>query len=129
MLRSSSGVRHYCVLISTAKELIIRQMLTEATMKKMLLVMIIAMTLPMASFAKPGFYKKWQAAYPNSKLTGCTICHANQDDYALNPYGQDALNANFDFASIEAMDSDGDHFTNIEEINAGTMPGDAASHP
>ncbi|AFV22606.1 hypothetical protein Mpsy_0395 [Methanolobus psychrophilus R15] len=34
-----------------------------------------------------------------------------------------------DFASIEALDSDGDGFTNLEEINTLTFPGDPADYP
>ena len=33
----------------------------------------------------------------------------------------------YDFAKIEALDSDGDGVKNIDEIKAGTNPGDAKS--
>ena len=33
----------------------------------------------------------------------------------------------YDFAKVEALDSDGDGVKNIDEIKAGTNPGDPAS--
>lgn len=40
-----------------------------------------------------------------------------------------ALASTFDFTLIEAEDSDGDGFTNIQEINAGTFPGYVVDRP
>ncbi len=64
----------------------------------------------------------------------------------LNPYGLDFVRGiekhtlnewdnNYARVVIEALnytydlDSDGDGYTNYEELNAGTLPGDASSHP
>ena len=59
------------------------------------------------------------------KLDSCLTCHqsqaASRDN--LNPYGTDFAGANYDFASIEPKDSDGDGVTNIDEIKKGTFPG------
>ena len=56
-----------------------------------------------------------------TKLDSCNVCHTTVP--ALNPYGTDyAANGN-NFVAIETIDSDGDGYTNIDEINAGTFPG------
>lgn len=71
----------------------------------------------------------------------CTLCHLNTDPEALewNAYGEDVRSAldGGDFntlvaaalEAVEADDSDADAFTNLEEIEAGTWPGDPNSAP
>lgn len=59
-------------------------------------------------------------------LDSCSICHPSVP--ALNSYGADFAGS-FDFVAIEGLDSDGDGFVNLDEINAGTWPGDATSFP
>jgi hypothetical protein len=73
-----------------------------------------------------------RAYYPNIKgtrLNNCRLCHENDERFALNPYGRDYVRHDRDFAAIEPLDSDGDGFSNIDEILALTFPGLAASHP
>jgi hypothetical protein len=58
------------------------------------------------------------------------MCHINpngggpRDDYGIS-YSENGK----DFLAIEEMDSDGDGFTNIEEINALTFPGHSDDFP
>ncbi len=81
------------------------------------------------SYGNPGYLAAFNALY-GTALTdkySCQVCHTTPP--ALNPYGNDYLNSGHNFSAIEFLDSDGDGFTNIVEINAGTNPGDAASHP
>lgn len=94
------------------------------------LALVVALSL--VSFnasAKMGYFKKFKAQYPNTTILGesCTICHTNQDDYAVNAYGQDLSNNGLNFTAIEGFDSDVDGVTNIAEITAGTLPGNADS--
>jgi hypothetical protein len=58
------------------------------------------------------------------------LCHnVIPGNTARNSYGA-AFEANaHNFATIEPLDSDGDTFSNITEINARTFPGNAASFP
>lgn len=80
--------------------------------------------------AKMGFKKKFTAQYPKSSLSGCVTCHNNEDepgDSGLNAYGEDLNAASLNFKAIEAKDSDGDGKSNLDEINAGTLPGDKSS--
>jgi hypothetical protein len=60
-------------------------------------------------------------------LGGCLTCHPVES--ARNAYAIAWTNSGRDFAAIECLDSDGDGFTNIAEIKAGTFPGDPGSRP
>jgi len=86
--------------------------------------------------------KAFSAKYPDAKsLHKCTTCHMKalpkKDDHELNPYGKDVLTKaivdpkaekkEIKFEKIEALDSDGDGVKNIDEIKAGTNPGDPKS--
>lgn len=66
-----------------------------------------------------------------SKLDSCTTCHTSPSGGAdkINPYGADFGKANHDFGAVEPKDSDGDGFSNIDEIKAGTFPGDPNDNP
>ncbi len=75
----------------------------------------------------------YQSAHPGQPLTisGCALCHTNPGGGgARNSYGT-AYAATHTFTAIEALDSDGDGFSNLAEIMAlpETYPGNAASHP
>jgi hypothetical protein len=87
--------------------------------------------------------KAFVTKYPDAKasLGKCTTCHMKslpkKEDHELNPYGKDVLGKacvdpkaakkDFKFEKIEALDSDGDGVKNIDEIKAGTNPGDPKS--
>jgi len=60
-------------------------------------------------------------------LDSCSTCHTSVP--ALNSYGIAENNVNDNFQAVENLDSDGDGFTNIQEIRALTFPGDSSSHP
>jgi hypothetical protein len=74
------------------------------------------------------------AQYPqisNSRINSCSLCHTSSIP-SLNPYGAAYLangRSPAAFAPIEALDSDGDGFTNLQEINALTFPGNPADKP
>ena len=60
----------------------------------------------------------------------CTTCHKNPDGKGgENPYGTHFKAYARSFAAIEPLDSDGDGYSNIDEIIADTWPGDAGSTP
>jgi len=67
---------------------------------------------------------------------GCALCHvkgAVPSKTALNPYGADLAKQKVrdaaGFKAIEKLDSDKDGFSNLVEIQAGTLPGDPTSKP
>jgi hypothetical protein len=83
--------------------------------------------------SKPEYLSEFNARYKTSgsHLDTCSTCHASSSPSAenLNPYGADFAGANHDFGTIEGKDSDGDGFSNIDEIKAGTFPGDPDENP
>ena len=107
------------------------------------IVLLLTITATVAG-ARPEFQTAFKAAYPLLKTGGvidsasCNLCHKNGPP-KLNPYGStiksamDRVSAQNLTASmlhsIESVDSDGDGFSNLEEINADTLPGDPTSHP
>lgn len=69
-------------------------------------------------------------AYPataGTALDSCSTCHTSVP--TLNSYGLAVRSSGFDFAGIGGLDSDGDGFSNLQEIQALTKPGDASDHP
>lgn len=90
---------------------------------------IISLSFASSAFATPSYFQAFKAQYPSATgLTSCKLCHDGMPP-ALNPYGIDFQKAGHNFVAIEGLDSDGDSYTNIQEINAGTWPGDKDSHP
>ena len=102
----------------------------------------IALLLPGLASATPKNWEVFKATYgtaanPKIFTTGCNVCHVEAKFPARNSYGA-ALEAKSENAAsisaanlheIENVDSDGDKFTNGEEIQADFLPGDPASHP
>ena len=111
----------------------------RAMMKKFLaaLAMIAFSTTVLATM---DLQKDLVAKYPTCKAN-CATCHvkkmAKKGDAELNVFGKDmvakavvdpkAEKKTFNFEKIESLDSDGDGVKNIDEIKAGTNPGDAKS--
>lgn len=103
------------------------------------IVALIALAFSFQAQAKPGILKGFQAAYPKTKLLAlankCTICHIeDSEENERNVYGADLEKTKHtgglpDFKAVEALDSDGDGFTNIQEINAGSNPSDKSDVP
>jgi hypothetical protein len=83
--------------------------------------------------SKPEYLSEFNSRYKTSgsRLDTCTTCHASSSPSRenLNPYGADFAAANHDFGAIEGKDSDGDGFSNVDEIKAGTFPGDPNENP
>lgn len=79
------------------------------------------------SFASKGYLTEFKKTYPDFKGATCKLCHGTLPQ--LNPYGLDYQKYEHDFKKIEELESDGDTYTNISEINANTLPGDKESHP
>jgi hypothetical protein len=99
-----------------------------------LVVFLVTMGLAINAFANDGYYGEFNAFYGTSGpasyqpvLGSCLTCHTSGS--TRNPYGVAWRNNNYNFATIEPLDSDGDGFTNIAEIDAGTFPGDPNSKP
>jgi len=94
--------------------------------------------------ARPEFWATFERTYAVKKGSAleqakCITCHIPAGPPARNPYGktvEEALHAAHSkevtstiLRQIENKDSDGDGWTNGDEIAAGTLPGDPKSHP
>jgi hypothetical protein len=99
-----------------------------------LLAVMIASTAPQIGSAAPTDLGNAAVKYPiinGSAIQTCDLCHTASIPN-LNPYGTAYKNNGRNtaaFGAIENLDSDGDGFTNITEINALTFPGNASSKP
>jgi hypothetical protein len=85
---------------------------------------------PSLASAKPEFFAAFLAEYPfvvGTRLESCLVCHTEPP--RRNPYGTDFNLAGRDFSAIEPLDSDGDGFDNLTEIQALTFPGNASDNP
>ena len=94
---------------------------------------ITSVALAKSSYA-PVFNNLYNTA--NTRLDDCAVCHPGGRTSRLDPYGQafDAQHAagksvQDSLLAIESLDSDGDGWTNIQEIRALTFPGLPADHP
>ena len=75
---------------------------------------------------KPAFEAKYSSAV-GTRIDECLLCHTTSFGFIRNPnpYGTDYQKNGLNFTMIEPLDSDGDGFTNIDEIHNLTFPGDA----
>ncbi len=94
--------------------------------------------LSFSAVANPGYlqlFRRVEKPPLKSKLSRafCLTCHVKAGGGKnLNPYGIDFKNNGADEKSlniIRLLDSDSDGATNVVEISAGTLPGDANSRP
>ena len=83
--------------------------------------------------ARPSYLSTFEKTYPaaaGSRIDACNLCHNSPGGGdARNSYGLSYASSGRNFAAIENTDSDGDGWTNIQEIQALTFPGDAKEHP
>ncbi len=105
-----------------------------------LLLTVVALIGVPGALALPSFLNAFNTTYPSAvgtRIDTCELCHINPaGGGARNPYGTDFenqpihdTNPSQALRNIENNDSDGDGFTNIQEINALTFPGNASDHP
>jgi len=92
------------------------------------------------SYGLPGYATSFKTAFPSSPLSSlstvsgqagnlCTVCHGVSGG-TRNAFGLAFAGAGHAYTTaLQNADSDGDTFTNVTEINAGSFPGNAASTP
>ncbi len=84
------------------------------------------------ALAFPGYLDSFNTTYPSAvgtRIDNCLLCHNSLSGGSRNGYGTDFGNNSHNFTAIEPLDSDGDGFTNIVEINNLTFPGNASDFP
>jgi hypothetical protein len=83
--------------------------------------------------ARPSYLQTFESTYPavaGSRIDACNLCHNSPEGGdARNPYGLSYASTGRNFAAIENTDSDGDGYSNLQEIKSLTFPGDAKDHP
>ncbi|ADC65512.1 conserved hypothetical protein [Ferroglobus placidus DSM 10642] len=96
-------------------------------MKKIVIMALILLLIANAS-ARPEYMKDFKNF--SDKVKKCTLCHVQSSGYGgLNPFGRDYAKIGSLTPELMQLDSDGDRFSNIEELLNGTMPGDKDSYP
>ncbi|MBI2938394.1 MAG: Ig-like domain-containing protein [Thaumarchaeota archaeon] len=104
-----------------------------------ILLIAVALTTIQAATAITDYKNEFNTKYGTSgtRLDTCGLCHVNPaGGGSRTSYGQAFRNQSMHssdpaqaFANIEALDSDGDGYSNIAEILARTFPGNASDHP
>ncbi|WP_243337147.1 choice-of-anchor D domain-containing protein [Anaeromyxobacter soli] len=91
---------------------------------------------PLSASALSTYLSTFNSKYGTSgtALDSCTTCHGSGGTSTFNPYGTDvragiASGITSALTAAEPKDSDGDKVTNVDEITARTLPGDATSFP
>ena len=99
-----------------------------------MLALIVAFSTTRTATANSNDNGNFRTKYPGAsgtRIDSCSLCHTGNIP-SLNPFGQayknNGRNVNA-FAAIEALDSDGDGSTNLQEISALTFPGDPSNFP
>ncbi len=99
----------------------------------LLISLALLLLLPSPSQAEQRFLVRLIDQYPHladTKLNDCLVCHAQGvGGGSTNDFAHDYFDNSFSYTKIEDFDSDGDGFTNLEEIMAGTFPGNPNSVP
>ena len=100
---------------------------------RILLATVIAAATLASAYAVGSYLDSFKITYPataNTRLDSCSLCHNDiNTSSARNAYGSAYAGAGHNFKSIESLDSDGDGFTNGDEIKNLTYPGNAADKP
>ena len=93
---------------------------------------VVFFTFSNTAFSWNQYLTEFKKVYPNTngtQLAKCSLCHVKPGYNNLNSFSDDYVNNDYNYITIEALDSDGDGFTNIEEINLLSLPGDSTSYP
>src|SRR5512135_2715750 len=101
----------------------------------LLLAVVAVILLRTTVSAQPADLASAETQYPfivGTRIDTCNLCHVPNAIPNLNAYGTAFLNNGLNAAAlvaIENIDSDGDGFTNIQELRAFTFPGDPNDKP
>ena len=107
-------------------------------MNRLTVILVVALlVVAVAAMANPAFNTAFTKTYKPKAGTalakaGCATCHTKMGSPVLNPYGNQLKGKPATAASLKAVDnidSDKDGISNIAEIKAGTLPGNAKSKP
>lgn len=115
------------LLLSVSIQTVEYFLVIQGALMKRFVVLIIISLFSASALAIPPYLAKFKSTYASAKaLHNCQICHGPEEK---NDYAKDFAANGHNFKAIEGFDSDADGFSNIDEINAGTKPGDRDSRP
>jgi hypothetical protein len=101
--------------------------------RKLALAIALVMGSVATAYSIGGYLTQFENKYPaasGTQIDSCSLCHTDiSQSSARNSYGAAFGSNSHNFAAIESLDSDGDGFTNLQEISAKTFPGNAGSKP
>lgn len=88
------------------------------------LIILIVLSAPVSAYSENA------DQIPGDLMGICQVCHIDPNGGGdLNSYGTDYMSNDYSFEDIAGLDSDNDGFTNQEELDAATLPGDPESSP
>ena len=98
-------------------------------MKKTSMVKVFGLALLLTAQTVFGL-SSYVSRIPNGSVNGCINCHGASGP-PLNSFGNDFLDNAKSYTGLGSIDSDGDGYTNDQELNATppTLPGNASSKP
>jgi hypothetical protein len=99
---------------------------------RILLAAVIAAATLATAYGVGSYMTSFESTYPaavGTSIDKCTLCHTSSSGGSRNSYGSAYASNGYSYKAIESLDSDGDGFTNLEEIKALTFPGSASSKP
>ncbi|MFQ6052965.1 MAG: thrombospondin type 3 repeat-containing protein [Candidatus Bathyarchaeia archaeon] len=76
-----------------------------------------------------GAIPEYSRDLPSELKNFCNVCHERASGGPLNAFGTDYGKSGRNMGAISALDSDGDGYTNGDELAAGSFPGDPDSYP
>ena len=96
--------------------------------------LLIAFSTGVEAKDKAEFLPAFEAAYPEAvgtRIDSCSLCHFTNSEgkWDENAFADEFEEADKSFIAIQNLDTDGDGFTNLQEIQAGTFPGVASDNP
>ncbi len=95
-------------------------------------VLVFLVTLAITSsfvIVNVGAVPEYAKDLPSNLKNYCNVCHQQASGGPMNLFGQDYVKHENNISAISSLDSDGDGFTNDEELKEGTFPGDSNSQP
>ncbi len=113
----------FTILVKEVKEVARKEVVVRIAV---ILISVLLMLQP--ALSRPEYMKNFKD-FPD-EVKKCTLCHVQSSGYGgVNSFGADFAKIRSLTPELMQLDSDSDRFSNIEELRAGTMPGDPESYP
>lgn len=92
-----------------------------------IIILFLILTLMTPAESRPEYMKDFKEF--NDNIKKCTLCHVQSSGYGgVNSFGADYAKLGKG-EGLLTKDSDGDGYSNQQELNSGTFPGDPNSKP